>query len=196
MKFEIHFEFRASLRKFQDFNFWDATVPRPGELDRAALCPPRPTPWRARPPAPSLPRAPASPAPAPPLAAAPCSRPASPPSPSQRPASAPVSPPRARLPQPRRATPPPASPRLAPPLSRWLNPCPRRALAPPSPPRRESSPRPCPGGCALTAGPGGRARPRALVAHPRPCPCLRPCPGDSRPARLHGSRALGTHNAL
>jgi hypothetical protein len=25
MKFEIHFEFRASLRKFQDFNFWDAT---------------------------------------------------------------------------------------------------------------------------------------------------------------------------
>jgi hypothetical protein len=32
MKFEIHFEFRASLRKFQDLNFWDATelqhVPR------------------------------------------------------------------------------------------------------------------------------------------------------------------------
>jgi hypothetical protein len=26
MKFEIHFEFRASLRKFQDLNFWDATV--------------------------------------------------------------------------------------------------------------------------------------------------------------------------
>jgi hypothetical protein len=26
MKFEIHFEFRASLRKFQDFNFWDATL--------------------------------------------------------------------------------------------------------------------------------------------------------------------------
>jgi hypothetical protein len=25
MKFEIHFEFRASLRKFQDSNFWDAT---------------------------------------------------------------------------------------------------------------------------------------------------------------------------
>jgi hypothetical protein len=24
-KFEIHFEFRASLRKFQDLNFWDAT---------------------------------------------------------------------------------------------------------------------------------------------------------------------------
>jgi hypothetical protein len=24
MKFEIHFEFRASLRKFQDLNFWDA----------------------------------------------------------------------------------------------------------------------------------------------------------------------------
>jgi hypothetical protein len=25
MKFEIHFEFRASLRKFQDLNFCDAT---------------------------------------------------------------------------------------------------------------------------------------------------------------------------
>jgi hypothetical protein len=25
MKFEIHSEFRASLRKFQDLNFWDAT---------------------------------------------------------------------------------------------------------------------------------------------------------------------------
>jgi hypothetical protein len=25
MKFEIHFEIRASLRKFQDLNFWDAT---------------------------------------------------------------------------------------------------------------------------------------------------------------------------
>jgi hypothetical protein len=25
MKFEIHFEFRASLRKFQDLNFWNAT---------------------------------------------------------------------------------------------------------------------------------------------------------------------------
>jgi hypothetical protein len=25
MKFGIHFEFRASLRKFQDLNFWDAT---------------------------------------------------------------------------------------------------------------------------------------------------------------------------
>jgi hypothetical protein len=25
MKFEIHFEFRASLRKFQDLKFWDAT---------------------------------------------------------------------------------------------------------------------------------------------------------------------------
>jgi hypothetical protein len=28
MKFEIHFEFRASLRKFQDLNFWDATQPQ------------------------------------------------------------------------------------------------------------------------------------------------------------------------
>jgi hypothetical protein len=26
MKFEIHFEFRASLRNFQDLNFWDATL--------------------------------------------------------------------------------------------------------------------------------------------------------------------------
>jgi hypothetical protein len=25
MKFEIHFEFRGSLRNFQDLNFWDAT---------------------------------------------------------------------------------------------------------------------------------------------------------------------------
>jgi hypothetical protein len=25
MKFKIYFEFRASLRKFQDLNFWDAT---------------------------------------------------------------------------------------------------------------------------------------------------------------------------
>jgi hypothetical protein len=32
MKFEIHFEFRASLRKFQDLNFWDAT---PGDDVRA-----------------------------------------------------------------------------------------------------------------------------------------------------------------
>ena len=26
MKFEIHFEFRASLRNFQDLNFWDGTI--------------------------------------------------------------------------------------------------------------------------------------------------------------------------
>jgi hypothetical protein len=26
MKFEINFEFRASLRKFQELNFWDAIV--------------------------------------------------------------------------------------------------------------------------------------------------------------------------
>jgi hypothetical protein len=26
MKFEIHFEFRASLRKFQNLNIWDATI--------------------------------------------------------------------------------------------------------------------------------------------------------------------------
>jgi hypothetical protein len=36
MKFEIHFEFRASLRKFQDLNFWDATVAKTNAfLDRA-----------------------------------------------------------------------------------------------------------------------------------------------------------------
>jgi hypothetical protein len=29
MKFEIHFKFRASLRKFQDLNFWDATKSDP-----------------------------------------------------------------------------------------------------------------------------------------------------------------------
>jgi hypothetical protein len=27
-KFKIHFEFRASLRKFQDLNFWGATTVR------------------------------------------------------------------------------------------------------------------------------------------------------------------------
>jgi hypothetical protein len=32
MKFEIHFEFRASLRKFQNLNFWDAT----GDLAKVA----------------------------------------------------------------------------------------------------------------------------------------------------------------
>jgi hypothetical protein len=34
MKLEIHFEFRASLRKFQDLNFWDATLgwPAHGEV--------------------------------------------------------------------------------------------------------------------------------------------------------------------
>jgi hypothetical protein len=26
MKFKIHFEFRASLRKIQDLNFWGATL--------------------------------------------------------------------------------------------------------------------------------------------------------------------------
>jgi hypothetical protein len=37
MKFEIQLEFRASLRKFQDLNFWDATG---SELDRPfGLCP-------------------------------------------------------------------------------------------------------------------------------------------------------------
>jgi hypothetical protein len=35
MKFEIHFEFRASLRKFQDLNFWDAIV------DPGDICPPQ-----------------------------------------------------------------------------------------------------------------------------------------------------------
>jgi hypothetical protein len=35
MKFEIHFEFRASLRKFQGLNFWDATRARWAAADRA-----------------------------------------------------------------------------------------------------------------------------------------------------------------
>jgi hypothetical protein len=33
MKFEIHFEFRGSLRKFQDLNFWDATVANAEAVD-------------------------------------------------------------------------------------------------------------------------------------------------------------------
>jgi hypothetical protein len=35
MKFEIHFEFRASLRKFLDLKFWDATtmVMSPPEIE-------------------------------------------------------------------------------------------------------------------------------------------------------------------
>jgi hypothetical protein len=37
MKFEIHFEFRASLRKFQDLNFWDATRPE-NSLWGAEVC--------------------------------------------------------------------------------------------------------------------------------------------------------------
>jgi hypothetical protein len=34
MKLEIHFEFRGSLRKFQDLNFWDATLEHlpPGQI--------------------------------------------------------------------------------------------------------------------------------------------------------------------
>jgi hypothetical protein len=39
MKFEIHFEFRASLRKFQDLNFWDATDAGNMTLTRIALGP-------------------------------------------------------------------------------------------------------------------------------------------------------------
>jgi hypothetical protein len=35
MKFEIHFEFRASLRKFQDLNFWDATPNHVYKLSKA-----------------------------------------------------------------------------------------------------------------------------------------------------------------
>jgi hypothetical protein len=44
MKFKIHFEFRASLRKFQDLNFWGATDPphariaaQPGREDPSAI---------------------------------------------------------------------------------------------------------------------------------------------------------------
>jgi hypothetical protein len=46
MKFEYHFEFRASLRKFQDLNFWDATaaclsspLPNGTPVLFGALCP-------------------------------------------------------------------------------------------------------------------------------------------------------------
>jgi hypothetical protein len=42
MKFEIHFEFRVSLRKFQDLNFWDATPE-----DRVLITPSEPG-WLAR----------------------------------------------------------------------------------------------------------------------------------------------------
>jgi hypothetical protein len=38
MKFEIHFEFRVSLRKFQNLNFWDATQ-RPAQGDRLGILP-------------------------------------------------------------------------------------------------------------------------------------------------------------
>jgi hypothetical protein len=42
MKFEIHLEFRASLRKFQDLNFWDATVEvTPGSLADLPVSPER-----------------------------------------------------------------------------------------------------------------------------------------------------------
>jgi hypothetical protein len=37
MKFEIHFEFRASLRKFQDSNFWDATIHQASVIDLLLL---------------------------------------------------------------------------------------------------------------------------------------------------------------
>jgi hypothetical protein len=36
MKFKIHFVFRASLRNFQDLNFWDATVAIDGNTLLAA----------------------------------------------------------------------------------------------------------------------------------------------------------------
>jgi hypothetical protein len=78
---------------------------------------------------------------------------------------------------------------------RRLGPC-TRALAPPSPPRREPAPRPCPGGCALVARPAVVPAPAPSVVRPRPCPYSRPCPGDSRPARLHSSHAFGTRSAL
>jgi hypothetical protein len=43
MKFEIHFEFRASLRKFQNLNFWDATLPQhksEGSINTTSAQPP------------------------------------------------------------------------------------------------------------------------------------------------------------
>jgi hypothetical protein len=43
MKFEIHFEFRASLRKFQNLNFWDATPEAdPGQETQSRLVRGRP----------------------------------------------------------------------------------------------------------------------------------------------------------
>jgi hypothetical protein len=36
MKFEIHFEFRGSLRNFQDLNFWDATSPHDDDDDSSS----------------------------------------------------------------------------------------------------------------------------------------------------------------
>jgi hypothetical protein len=42
MKLEIHFEFRASLRKFQDLNFWDATLGRGAPILPAVIASPTP----------------------------------------------------------------------------------------------------------------------------------------------------------
>jgi hypothetical protein len=46
MKFEIHFEFRASLRKFQDLNFWDATKALPCGAGAGSRMSCRPAPSR------------------------------------------------------------------------------------------------------------------------------------------------------
>jgi hypothetical protein len=55
-------------------------------------------------------------------------------------------------------------------------PCPCALARPSPPPPRAPASRPCRGGCALAARPGGRARPRALVVRPRPRPCPHLCP--------------------
>jgi hypothetical protein len=122
--------------------------------------------------------------------------------PSAAPHTAPSASPRARAPgvpspvAPSPASPSPAAPSLVAPLPGRARPlrAPPRPRAPrPHAPRRALAARfaPCP---------RPRAPRRALAARfaprPRPRPCPRPCPGDSRPARLHGSRALGTRSVL
>jgi hypothetical protein len=109
---------------------------------------------------------------------------------------------------PRRASLPHVRPRPGggPPLPPSPRPAaPQRAPARSAASRRAPPLSPCPGGRALPARPGGRARlgrapasaspaPRAVAARRRPCrapwprprprPCPHPCPGDSRPACL------------
>jgi hypothetical protein len=137
---------------------------------RARPCPDRARPRRAAPaPVPAAPspsHAPASPA-VPPLRPPPASRP---------------------LPAPDAggSAPCPRAPRGQ---RRRLGPCPPRPRLAESAPSRAPAPRPCPGGCALVARPGGRARPRAP-------PSAAPLPQRLASRVPHGSRAFGTRNVL